>query len=210
MQKYFFILNYLVLIVFAIIYYKKYINSFYLKLFIYFIIYSFLTEVIGTYISYELKLNSNFIYNTWNIVNHLFYAFFFLSGLASLQKRKAIIGFIIAYIIFSIINILFFRDYFGQILLNNILFGSILIVLVVVIYYSELLSGDAILNIKQSLFFWISVGVLLSNIILIPVWVFAEFFSYQGIFRFLIFASNIIMSLCFITGFIISKKEFNN
>lgn len=209
MPKYFFIVNYFVLILLAIFYNKKYINNFYLKLFIYFIMYSFLSEVVGAYFAYYQKISTNFINNTWNIVNHLFYAFFFLSGVASLRKRKVITGIIISYILFSIINILFFRDYFDQMLLNNILFGSILIVFVIMIYYSELLSGDAILNIKHSLFFWISVGVLLSNIILIPVWVFAEFFSYQGIFRFLIFASNIIMSLCFITGFIISKKEFN-
>jgi len=210
MLKYFFIVNYFFLIVFAVFYNWKYIGNFYLKLFIYFIIYSFLTEVIGAYFAYYLKISSNFIYNTWSIIYHLFYAFFFLSGVASLLKRKVIMGIIISYILFSIVNILFFRDYFDQMLLNNILFGSILIVFVIMIYYSELLSGDAILNIRHSLFFWISVGVLLSNIILIPVWVFAEFFSYQGIFRFLIFASNIIMSLCFITGFIISKKEFNN
>ena len=178
-------------------------------MFLAFIGYSFLSELIGAYYAYELKVNTNFINNTWNIMNHLFYAFFFLSGVVNLKKRKVVVGFIISYIIFSIINILYFRNYFNQILLNNILYGSILIVLVIMIYYSDLLNGDAILDIKNYLIFWISVGVLLSNIILIPVWVFAEYFSYQGIFRFLIFSSNIIMSICFITGFIVSKKEYN-
>ena len=83
------------------------------------------------------------------------------------------------------------------------------VALVIVLFYVELLNSDAILNINKSLVFWISIGVLLSNIVLIPVWVFAETLSFRGVYTYLILGSNVLMSICFITGFIVSKKEFN-
>lgn len=60
------------------------------------------------------------------------------------------------------------------------------------------------------MFFWISIGVLLYNIGFIPVFVIAELIDFRGVFMYITFALNIILSLCFISGFVISKKEFNN
>jgi len=209
MQKYFFICNYLLIIVFGLFNYHKFKESLPLKLFLYFLIYSFFTEVAGAYFAYYLRISSNFISNTWNIANSLFYSLFFLSAIVNLKKRRLIIGLALVYIILILSNILFLKNYFSEFLLNNVLFGSVLIVFVIMVYYAELLNSEAILNIKYSLTFWVSTGVLLSNIILLPVWVFAEYFSYQGLFRGMIFTSNIIMSLCFITGFLVSKREYN-
>lgn len=211
-QKYFFIVNYFAIIVFAVFFYKKYAHSLPLKLFLVFLVYSFFTEVAGTYFSYfsVFYIKSNFIlYNAWNMINPLFYALFFISVVTNKIKRKLIFGLTAAYVSFTLINIFFRKDFFNQYFIDNIIVGGILIVLVIMIYFTELLNSDAILNIKNSLIFWIGVGILLANIILLPVWVFADFFSYQGIFRYLIFGSNIITSLCFITGFIMSKKQFN-
>jgi len=209
-EKYFYAINYLVIIVFGIFFINKIKESLQIKLFLYFLIYSLFTEVVGGYVGRILGINNNWIYNTWNIVNHLFYAFFFMSFMVQTNKKRIIKSFILLYVLFSLVSIFFINSYFDQVLINNIIVGSILIVLVILLYYAELLNSDTILNINKSLVFWISIGALLSNIVLIPVWVFAEFFSYQGIFRFFIIASNILMSLCFITGFIVSKKEYNN
>lgn len=180
-----------------------------LKLFLYFLIYSFLTEVVGGYLGRVLQIDNNWIYNTWNIVNHLFYAFFFMAFINNNSKRNFILTLIVCYILFTLVNIFFIRSYFNQVLINNIIIGSIIIVLVIVLFYVELLNSDAILNINRSLVFWISIGVLLSNIVLIPVWVFAETLSFRGVYAYLILGSNVLMSICFITGFIVSKKEFN-
>ena len=64
-------------------------------------------------------------------------------------------------------------------------------------------------NLKEYMFFWISLGVFLYVIVFIPVFIIAELIEYKGAFRYITFGLNIIMSLCFITGFIISKKEYN-
>jgi len=87
--------------------------------------------------------------------------------------------------------------------------GELFIVLTIMIYYAELIKSDSILNFKNSLFFWISIGVLIFNIGIIPVLVIAELIDYQCIFRYIILGLNIVMTLSFITGFLISKKEYN-
>jgi uncharacterized Tic20 family protein len=78
------------------------------------------------------------------------------------------------------------------------------------IYYADVLKSNEILDFQKSIFFWISIGVLIFNIGLLPVFVIGELIDWQGIFRYIIFILNIILSLCFITGFIVSKKEFNS
>ena len=76
-------------------------------------------------------------------------------------------------------------------------------------YFSELLQSDKILNINKSIYFWISLGVLLFNIGFIPVNIFAEFISFNGVFNIVAIFLNVLMAGCFITGFIVSKKEFD-
>jgi len=104
----------------------------------------------------------------------------------------------------------FYKDYFNEYFVYSWIIGQLFVVIAIMIYFMELLSSDAILNIKYSLFFWISIGVFIFNIGILPVFVIGELIDWQGIFRYIILGANIIMSLSFITGFIVSKKEYNN
>lgn len=208
-QKYFFIVNYFVIIAFAIFFYKKYAHSTQLKLFLYFLIYSFFTEVVGTYCATVLKTPTFFIYHTWIILSIFFYGLFFLTSLKNANARAVIKGLLVFYLIYTIINVSFFKDFVNQPLIDNIIIGRILIVIFVLLYFSELLNSDAILNIKKSLVFWIGIGVLFYNIGFIPVYVIGEYISFRGVFRYISFGLNIIMSVCFITGFLMSKKQYN-
>lgn len=208
-QKYFFIVNYFVIIAFAIFFYKKYAHSTKLKLFLYFLIYSFFTEVAGTYFALVLKTPTFFIYHTWIILSIFFYGLFFLTSLKNAKTRTTIKGLLAFYLIYTIINISFFKDFVHQPLIDNIIIGRILIVIFVLLYFSELLNSDAILNIRKSLLFWISIGVLFYNIGFIPVYVIGEYISFRGVFRYISFGLNIIMGACFISGFLMSKKQYN-
>ncbi len=202
-----YIIIYIITLTFGLISYKKYRNNLQLKLFLYFLSYSLLTEIIGTYIISYFNIRANLVYNTWWIFSTLFYMFFFLSRINALVKRNIIIGLISLFIIYNIINVGFFKDYKNQIFVDSFIIGCIFIVVTIMLYYTEILNSNAILNIKKSIFFWISIGVLIFNIGMIPVFVIAEFIDYTGVFRYIILGLNIIMSLCFITGFIVSKKE---
>lgn len=201
---------YLLVIFFGIINYKKISDSLFLKLFLVFIIYSLITEILGYVFGIILRINTFSIYNFWNLVNNYFYFFFFLALLENSFKIKLLKFLIIGYTLITIIDLAFFTSFIESSMNNNIIIGSIIIVIAILMYLSELLESDAILNLNKSMFFWISLGVFLFNIGFIPVFVIAEFIEYKGVYRYISFALNIIMSLCFTTGFIVSKKEFNN
>jgi len=208
-QKYFFIVNYLLIILVGITYLNKIKQSLPLKLFMWFLVYSLLTEIMGTYFAFYAKINTAVIYNTWVIISYLFYSFLFFSMIKNKIKRKVIFGITLSYLLYEIINTLFYQNYLTDVYAYSAILNKIFLVIIILMYFSELLKSDAILNIKESMAFWISLGVFIYSIGFIPVFVIAKFIEYKGIFRYVTFGLNIIMSLCFITGFIISKKEYN-
>lgn len=189
--------------------YKKYNHNLQLKLWLYFLVYSFITEIVSRYIIETYNVRAIRMTNTWWFVNSFFYLFFFLSKIKNINKRKVIKGLIAVFSIYSIVSIVFLKNFGKEYFVGNWILGQLFVVLTIILYYTELLKSDAILNIKHSMFFWISIGALIFNIGILPVFVIGELIDWQGIFRYIIVGLNIVLSLCFITGFIISKKEYN-
>jgi len=123
--------------------------------------------------------------------------------------RNLIKGLIIAYLLFTIIEISFFFNFLSQFLINNLIIGSFLITISVLMFFYEQLKSDRILNLKETMFYWIGLGVLLFNVGFIPVYVVAEYISFGVAYRIITVILNLIMASCFIIGFVKSKKEFN-
>jgi len=209
-QKYFFICNYLLIILVGIIYYNKLEQSLPLKMFLWFLLYSLVTEVTGTYFAFHAKINTAVVYNTWNIINYLFYSYFFLAIIKTRVKRKVIFGLAFIFIMYELVNTLFYQNYLTDVYANSIILKKLFLVVIVLMYFSELLNSDRIISFQKSMFFWISLSVFIYALGFIPVFIIGEYISYRGIFRYITFGLNIIMSGCFITGFIVSKKEFNS
>jgi len=207
--KYGYIVLYTIILSVGFYHYKKYNQSILLKLWLYFLIYSFLNEVIARYIIEIYEVRTIFLSNTWFIVNSFFYLIFYLFKINDPFKKKIVFSLII---VFTICNgiMLFYSDYSTDYFVYSWIIGQLFIVIVIMVYFMELLNNDSILNIHKSLFFWISIGTLIFNVMLLPVFVIGELIDWQGIFGYIIFCANVILTLCFITGFIISKKEFNS
>lgn len=208
-DKYTYILIYAFTLIVGLLNYKKYNQSLLLKLWLYFLIYSFLTEVSAVYVIYTLKIRAYLIYNIWNIVNTLFYLLFFSYKIKILAKKRLVFGLILIYILFITINVLFYKNIRIENLNYSAILGMFFIVFTIMIYYTELLNSDSILKFQKSLFFWLSVGVLVINIGSIPVFVIGELIDWQGIFNYIILVLNLLMATSFITGFVVSKKELN-
>ena len=190
--------------------YSKYAHKKELKFFLIFLIYSFITELVGGYIGRVLVVTNNYIYNTWNIVSFLFYTFFLLSRIKTYRKRMYIKVLFVLFIIVTAINIIFYANFFNQVLIYNSLLAKSLIVLSIIIYFTELLDSDEILNIKYSLFFWVCLGAFLYNLAFVPAFALVKYTSFFGAFKYITLGLNIVANLCFITGFIVSKKEYNS
>lgn len=192
------------------IYFRKINNNSKLKLFLIFLLYSLLTEIAGTYYAYTYNKTAIGFYNTWNIVNFLFYSSFFYSMITGKIRKKAIKLFILLYLIITILYSLKYQNFFYTSYVNTKIVGNIFLIITILMFFHEILESKKVLNLNQYLFFWISLGVFIYSIGFIPVFIIAKYISFSGVFRYVSYGLNIVVSLCFITGFIISKKEFNN
>lgn len=132
---------------------------------VYFIPFLLLTvtvEFIG-YLSVYYNLgNKNYrIYNIFNLVEFVFYAFLFYNNFKIQILKKLAIAFIPLLLAFSLINYLFFQgiDHFHT---YTLLFGSFFMVFFCCCYFYEWVLPDQISqNLLKQSFFWICVGLLL-------------------------------------------------
>ncbi len=186
--------------------YNKYKNSF-LKYFLFYLLYEFLTELTGYYTGFILIKNTFFIYNVYLLVTVIFFLILFRHYVT---KYKNYLNFmLVVYVIFYIYNVLFIQKTLQVSQTYSVILGSIFIVIGSIILFIELLNSDEILRINKLLLFWISIGVLLFYSGILPIYVMANFLNYRGLFDYILLPLNIIMYGCFITGFIVSKKEYN-
>jgi len=206
---YTYVIIYGVSIFIGVLTYSKHAHKTELKVFLGFLIYSFLTELLGAYLGRVLIVSNSYVYNVWNIVAFFFYAYFVLSKLTERKKIIFVWLLIGVFFIVTFINIVFYAGLIKYVLVNNSLLAKSLIVIMMIFYFIELLKSDEIINFKKSLFFWICTGVFFYNLAFLPAFALVKYTSYVGVFKYITFSLNIIMHLCFITGFIISKKEYN-
>ena len=78
------------------------------------------------------------------------------------------------------------------------------------LYFSELLKSNKVLNLKGELSFWIATGLFLFNVGFVPVEIFNKTFNAFSEVRILIIIClNVILYTCYSLGFIWAKKEEN-
>ena len=210
MIKYAYILIYCISVFFAIINYHK-IKGTKSRFFLYLLIMGLITEILGYYIGFHTKLKFIYaVYNVYLFLNFIFYILFFRSFILNKKKRKIVIYILLSLITFIAINYAFIQTSFLKIQLNSFVFGTLSLIVTIILYLSDLIEKDIILNIKYVLLFWISIGSFLFYIGWLPVTVLSSFIKYNVAWHIIILFLNILMHSCFITGLVLSKKEFNN
>jgi len=208
--EYSYMVLYTITLIVGVFYYGKYKNYIWLRLWMYFLIYSLFTEIIGYYFVNIKGLRFNLSNNLWGVISVLFYLGFFLSKLKLRKTRTLVKVLLLFFGIYSLIDFTFFNSLIYDLPSRGIILGSLFVVATFFVYLAELLKSDAIFTFQKSLFFWITIGVLIFYLGLLPVLVIAEMIVWQGIFKYIVLALNFSMNLCFIIGFVVSKKEFNN
>ena len=179
-----------------------------IKYVVYFIGYVFISETIAN--SYLSNGMSTVIINNVYSIAYTFFNLFFYSILIKNNRAKKI-GYIMMFI-FSIgllINQLFFQEFEHKLQTYTFILGLFLVTILVFIYLSEIMNSDKIFKLTNTSVFWISIGIIIFNFGFIPVLVVAELIRWEGIYNYILLFVNVIMYSCFITGFIISKKEYN-
>ena len=198
------------------------------KYLVYFLFFNLMIEIVGAYspIAYfsDYKYfgfieNTNYVrnywlYNSFFILNFSFYSYYFRSFL-NIKAKNTLSVLILLFIISSFISFIYSDVFFKEYSIFITITGSLLVLLSIVLFYFELLKTDRIINLKEYLPIYISIGVLIYNLCTTPLDIFSKYFNtgnylYVNINSAVLFVANIILYSTFITGFIICAKDTKN
>lgn len=191
------------------IFYYKYKHTF-LKYFLILLWYIALNEIIGRFLHERSILRNNVIlYNVYLLINFSFLLVLFKTYVKKTNHKKWILAFLITYITSISIDV-FLKDYFLEIQIIPFIIGGIFIIISIFFYFLEILNTNKVLYVSKNLLFWISVGLLLYFAGKIPIRIIRNYWKeilYFNETRVVEFILGIIMNICFIIGFICSKKD---
>ena len=142
-------------------------------------------------------------------IQSVFYLWLFAQFFKTRAYIKITLIFKTIIVFVFIINSLYFENIFSDFQSFTYFFSSLLLIITVILFFIEILNGDAILKVKHLLIFWIAVGVLLFQLGIIPVFIAKNYINHsQGLtYGYILLLLNLISSTCFSLGFIWSKKD---
>jgi len=183
------------------------------KLFLFTIILSVATEILGLYFTKWTGLLNFYVFNFYIFI--LFFLYFYV--LASILKKYAykVIAFlfIIIYLVAITVSILFHQEKLGTGILSDIYALAVLFFIILsLMYLIELFNSNHVLHYSKSIFFWFLLGVLLFHVPFLPFMLSLEWFLIEynpSIYWIIIFILNLIMNVCFSIGFIWTEKKYN-
>lgn len=191
--------------VLAIVFFYKYKNSTE-KWFVYFLLINFLVDILGLFWGFFSDKSNYWIYNLYIFFFFIFYFYWFNLLLKREVFKKAVIIFGVVFIITGINNFLN-QPWDGY---HKITFitGAFFTVFSATFHFYELLNNDEIIDVKHKLSFWISAGLLLFNVGMIPFMIFSDTFdSYHNYRNIILIFLNLILYTCYSLGFIWVKEK---
>jgi len=156
-------------------------------------------------------------FNMYMIISFSFFIYYFNSFIKNKVVNKRLNFLTILFLIATILNLLFSDVFFnGYSIFTNVT-GSVIVMVSIFLYYFDLLRRDDIISLKKQLPVYISIGVLIYNLMITPSDIYSQYFNshndlYVKLSGFIVLLANIIMYGAFIIGFIVCgkiKKKIN-
>ena len=127
----------------------------------FFVLTGFITETIAFYLKYFTGIKNNMpVGHTYISLSFVFIAMFYLHELQGYVNKKVIAGTTIVFVLFSILNVLFFQSYFDYPSLTAAISALILVVLSILLF-SKVMTEGKIKHLSQSSLIWINTAVLI-------------------------------------------------
>lgn len=192
----------------ATIYLNKYKAS-QERYFIYFLWFTLAVEFTGIVLRDFMGIENIWLYNLYMLISFLFYYFWYFSILQKVIFRRAILIFSFIFVIMALWNLAYqsWSEYHQY----TFVLGAMFTLFCTLFHFWQLLYSDEVLNITRKLSFWISTGLLLFNMGMIPLMLLSEYFNFTGVKYYLLTAIlNIILYGCYIIGFLWTKEKYNH
>ncbi len=196
------------------------------RYFVWFLWFTVVLETIGTYapiayfegydLFYFLKervfQDNKWLYNCYSLVSASFYTYYFGTFIKSKNWKLILKILLIAFIVSSVLNLIFSDVFFEEDSKYVNLGGTFLVFFAITLFYFELLKSDRLLNLKRFLPLYVSIGVIIFYLCVTPLSIFSDYFNSENslfvkLQVHLILFSNIFMYSFFILGFYICSRK---
>lgn len=196
--------------------YKKYFDTV-LRYFPILIAYTFFSELLGGIIAknqnfqlifgYEHVNHNSVLYNLYHLCFFLFFNYVYWRVTENQKKKQLLVYGGIAFILVNIGNSLF-QNPLVESLIAAYLFGTLLLLYAISIYFKERLKKFPLSTLKHSLLFWVSTGLLIFHATYFPLKLVREYdYYYYAPFRQFHLIMIVTMYVVFSFGFIFSKRR---
>ena len=173
------------------------------------LIVTLITEYFGLYLGTLLGSNT-LLYNIFSFFYFLFIFKVFKEAIQTKIYKKMINVIIVIFLAVFVVSALIKDFYYGN-QIETYVIGTILSILCILMYFSEILKSNKIIQIKHDMLFWISIGFFLFFAGTIPIEIMREIFEFKvAIFnslRAIQYTLIIMMNLCFIVGLLLQKPK---
>ncbi len=194
--------------VMAIVHYRKYRAS-NEKYFLIFLWYTFLVDLVGAGLGHIYNVDNYWLYNGYLVTMYLFYFYWYYRILKSTNFRRFTRFFSAVFILVALASFIWQPMNIYHMYTFNA--GALFVLILTVFHFYQLLNDDQVLIVKYKLSFWISTGLLLFSVGMIPLFSLSEYLDFQGPGYVITLVSlNVILYGCYIIGFIWTKKSYNH
>lgn len=149
------------------------------------------------------------LYNIYNIVNYTLWFLIFYILLKGPFKKVPLIGGLL-YLCTYIIEVWWIIDFRVNLQTIAHIVGSIILLIIVLIFYYQTLKSGKAENLKGNLFFWSSIGILLYYVVSVPYRIIQDHFNELGYVYNILSATKMVlgflMYIFFVIGFIFFYK----
>ncbi len=178
------------------------------RFFFYFLWFAILVEIGGAVLSDVFVLPNFWLYNLYTLISFSFYFFWYHSILKRSDFQKMVLTFAVLFVCVAFWNFIFqsWSSYHKYTFIT----GALLTMVCTIFHFWQLLNSDEILEVKYKLSFWISTGLLLFNMGMIPLMLLSSHLNFSEIqFYILIITLNFILYGCYSIGFLWTKAKYN-
>ncbi len=198
----------LITIIIGVFFYKRYKHTL-LKYFLWFLVYGFLTEMMGLLVGFNFEMPNYIIFNIYAIVYYLFFYWLFNKHLRKTRNKLLVKLFMFGFILVALVSNIFYENIFDHYQSYIWFFGSTTLIITIVLFFTEVLNSDFILKLKHYQIFWVAMGVFLFQLGFIPVFITTRYINYSNglTYGYILLLLNLITSICYSLGFIWTKKK---
>lgn len=116
------------------------------------------------------------LFNIYHVVKIIILSYFFIKQFYSHQKQKTF--FILTWVVTltCIVDFFYSGGFFTHYPLYTAVVGALYLMIVILLYYKEMMESYSILNFHKSIVFYISIGMLVWHAMVTPLFIYSKYF----------------------------------